>query len=58
MEDGLIVEADQIIITAGAYTNHLVKDLGVKLKVTRQFVIWVEPEKNQDDCSLDEQLPF
>lgn len=37
LEDGTIVEADQIVITAGAYTNQLVAEMGSKLRVTRQL---------------------
>ena len=55
LKDGTIVEADQIVITAGAYTNQLVPaELGSKLKVTRQLQIWIEPEKNPAACSFDQ----
>ena len=35
LEDGSVIEAEQLVITAGAYTTQLVKDLGVNLRVTR-----------------------
>ena len=35
LEDGSIVEADKVIISAGSYTNHLVNNLGVHLKTSR-----------------------
>lgn len=35
--------ADQLIFCGGAWTDKLVKDLGVKLEVTRQVMGWVQP---------------
>ena len=35
LEDGSIIEAEKLVITAGAYTNQLIKELGSKLRVTR-----------------------
>ena len=58
LEGGMIVEATQIVITAGAYTNHLVKNLGVKLRVNRRIQAWIEPEKDQEACRFDKRLPL
>ena len=33
---GIIVEAEQIVISAGAYTNQLIPEMASKLRVTRQ----------------------
>ena len=53
-----MIEAKQVVITAGAYTSQLVKDLGVELRVTRQMQIWVEPDANSDSVRIDRALPF
>ena len=37
--------ARQIIFTAGPWTEKLVRDLGVKLSVTRQVLGWVHPKR-------------
>ena len=37
-------EAGHLVITAGAWTGRLVRDLGVELTVTRQVVGWVWPK--------------
>lgn len=37
--------ADRIIFTAGAWTDRLLADLGVKLTVTRQVLAWVWPRR-------------
>ncbi|HUR65255.1 MAG TPA: N-methyl-L-tryptophan oxidase [Chitinophagaceae bacterium] len=34
---------DKLILTAGAWTEQVIKQLSVPLKVTRQVVVWVEP---------------
>jgi sarcosine oxidase len=36
-------EAGHAIVTAGAWTGSLVRDLGVTLEVTRQVLLWVRP---------------
>ena len=51
------MEADKLVITAGAYTNQLVAEMGTKLRVTRQVQIWIEPENNPDSCRID-KLPI
>lgn len=40
--------ANQIIFCGGAWTDRLVKDLGIPLRVTRQVVAWVWPKKPAD----------
>lgn len=40
--------ARKIIFTAGAWTSNLLKDIGLPLKVTRQILGWVKPEKWAD----------
>lgn len=40
--------AQKIIFTAGAWTSNLLKDIGLPLKVTRQILGWVKPEKWAD----------
>lgn len=39
-------EADQIVFCAGAWSDQLVRDLGVQLKVTRQPLGWVWPKQH------------
>ena len=34
LEDGNICQGEQLIITTGAFTSKIIKDLGVKLKPT------------------------
>lgn len=34
----------KLIITAGAWAGQVTRQLGVPLKVTRQIIVWVEPE--------------
>ncbi len=43
--DKAVYECGKLIITAGAWTGKLLKELQVPLKVTRQIVMWVKPEK-------------
>ncbi len=38
------LHADQLILSAGAWTSKLLKNLGVKLTVTRQVQAWFEPK--------------
>ena len=38
-------QADQLIITSGAWTSKLLTDLNVKLDVTRQVMGWVQPKR-------------
>ena len=52
------MQASQVVVTAGPFTEQLVSDLGAKLTVTRQNQIWVEPEKDPEACRLDGQPPF
>jgi sarcosine oxidase len=40
--------AKKLIFTAGAWTDKLLQDLNVPLKVTRQILGWVKPEKWAD----------
>jgi sarcosine oxidase len=47
-----IYTAKKLIFTAGAWTDKLLKDLNVPLKVTRQVLGWVKPE-NWADFTLD-----
>ncbi len=42
-----VYRASKIIITAGAYTKELVPKLDKELKVTRQFLSWVKPAKEE-----------
>jgi sarcosine oxidase len=37
--------ADEIVFCGGAWSDKLVKDLGVKLTVTRQVLGWVQPQR-------------
>lgn len=39
-----IYYSNKLIITAGAWTSQLVKELNVPLKVTRQVLVWVQPD--------------
>ncbi len=43
--DKTVYECEKLIITAGAWTGKLLKERQVPLKVTRQVVMWVKPEK-------------
>ncbi len=45
-------KAKKLIFTAGAWTDKLLQDLNVPLKVTRQILGWVKP-KNWADFTLD-----
>ena len=38
-------KAKKVIFTAGAWTDKLLQDLKVPLKVTRQILGWVKPDK-------------
>ena len=38
------LHADQLIVSAGAWTNSILKNLGVELTVTRQVQAWFNPE--------------
>ncbi len=40
-----VYECGKLIITAGAWTGKLLQELQVPLKVTRQVLMWVKPEK-------------
>ncbi|MGQ0739484.1 MAG: N-methyl-L-tryptophan oxidase [Bacteroidota bacterium] len=40
--------AKKLIITAGAWTTAVIKELKVPLKVTRQVIVWVEPDNPAD----------
>lgn len=40
--------AKKLIITAGAWANETIRELPVPMKVTRQLILWVEP----DDISI------
>jgi sarcosine oxidase len=44
--------AQKLIFTAGAWTDKLLRDLNVPLKVTRQVLGWVKPQ-NWTDFTLD-----
>ena len=46
-----ILHADQLIISAGAWTGKLLTDLGVELTVTRQVQAWFEPEGDPEQFS-------
>jgi sarcosine oxidase len=48
--------ADQLIITAGAWTNSVVKNLGIELTVTRQVQAWFEPKTDPSNFSPDNFL--
>ncbi|MCB1121744.1 MAG: N-methyl-L-tryptophan oxidase [Verrucomicrobiae bacterium] len=43
-----MVEADQLIITTGAWTGKVMKDLGIDLAVTRQVQAWFEPTEDTE----------
>jgi sarcosine oxidase len=47
-----VYRAKKLIFTAGAWTDKLLQDLSVPLKVTRQILGWVKP-KNWTDFTLD-----
>lgn len=38
----------KLIVTAGAWTGKLIPRLSTKIKVTRQFVAWIQPKKWND----------
>jgi len=40
--------AQKLIITAGAWTGKIIKDLAGPLKITRQLVVWVRPENEKN----------
>jgi sarcosine oxidase len=44
--------ADHLIVTAGAWTSRLLKNLGIELSVTRQLQAWFWPE-NPDAFTLE-----
>lgn len=46
--------ADQLIISSGAWIGSLVRDLGVKLMVTRQVQAWFEPHADPKQFSADQ----
>ena len=52
LEDGSICQGEQLIITTGAFTSKIVKNLGVKLKPTTQIQVWVEPDKDRDQITI------
>ena len=41
LEDGRTCLGEQLIITTGAFTNKIVANLGVKIKITRQIQVCV-----------------
>ncbi|MTI88264.1 MAG: N-methyl-L-tryptophan oxidase [Balneolaceae bacterium] len=49
-------EARKIIITAGAYTGKLLPELNNKLSVTRQLMMWVNPQ-HPAAFTVDENFP-
>ncbi len=50
--DKAVYKANKLIFTAGAWTDKLLQDLNVPLKVTRQVLGWVKPE-NWTDFTMD-----
>ncbi|MFN8289957.1 MAG: N-methyl-L-tryptophan oxidase [Chitinophagaceae bacterium] len=48
-------QAKKLVITAGAWASQLVKGLNVPLNVTRQVLVWVQPEK--PEMFLPENFP-
>ncbi len=48
--------ADKIVFTAGAWTDKLVRDLGVQLVVTRQVMLWFSPPREHAIYELG-QMP-
>jgi sarcosine oxidase len=42
-EDGAVVGADRLVLSAGPWTSWFVPDLGLPLVVERQPVVWLEP---------------
>jgi sarcosine oxidase len=58
LEDGSTAEADQLLITAGAWLPGLIGDpLKSRLHVTRQVLHWFEIRSNPQHFSADENLP-
>ena len=49
-----ILHADQLILTAGAWTSQILKDLEVELTVTRQVQAWFEPKTDPTLFSPDQ----
>jgi len=47
------LHADQLIISTGAWTNKMLKNLGVELTVTRQVQAWFEPKIDPEAFSPD-----
>ena len=52
-EDGILVEtktekyrADRMVISAGGWTNQVLRDLNLPLKVERQVAFWFEPDES------------
>jgi sarcosine oxidase len=50
--DKNVYRCSKLIITAGAWARKFIPALSGKLKITRQFVAWINP-KNWDEFSLD-----
>lgn len=44
LENGSILKCNKLIITAGSFSSPLLNLPAGLLKVTRQFVIWLEPD--------------
>ncbi len=38
-------EADQLVVCAGPWSSRILDEIGVKLSVTRQIAIWVQPKR-------------
>ena len=58
IEGGRTIFARKIVVTLGAFTDQLVRNLGVKLTVSRQNQIWIQPDTARENCSIDGGLPF
>jgi sarcosine oxidase len=55
--DGEVIDADRLIVTAGAWLGRIATDLGLPLVVERQVMHWFAPRSTQDTSEL-ESLPI
>ncbi len=55
--DGEVIDAERLIVTAGAWLGEIATDLGLPLVVERQVMHWFAPRSTQDTSDV-ESLPI
>ena len=52
-----VFEAERLIVTAGAWSGHLLAELGIPLTVRRKPVLWFEVDANRQALAAPDRMP-